>query len=389
VDIGRTFAAMNESVLNETNVNALLSGYFDDEEWWGLGWLRAFVVFKEERFLRRAAAVHADIARRAWRNSSCGGGVCWQNNNCYKGAITNSLFMTLSAGLALHSADGQAKLYYQQWAVRSWEWIDGAGLVETRDGKVGAGFLFNDGLDTFKVDEGGGAAIMHCYFLPFRRDFLYRTERAKMRTTRALTTPRTPVCFKGHEQICANNGESVYTYNQGVPVGGLAWLYALTKDEKYLARAVSASYTLLLLLSFLLIILVLKSGGHCQRDHGLSGVAQDARATSGVRGQRRAVRLRVQLWRRWHRVQGRLSATSLVPAGRTGRRAERASEQVFSGHQGVSGIRWRERAINLDEGGMPGRGGATERGRERGAAATLRPELGRSVLGGRTGLVLS
>jgi len=54
---------------------------------------------------------------------------------------------------------------------------------------------------------------------------------AKARSARAFCSTSLDT-FKNHEYICANNAQTVYTYNQGVPVGGLAWLYTLTKDEK-------------------------------------------------------------------------------------------------------------------------------------------------------------
>ena len=72
-------------------VDRTFSGYFDDEEWWGLAWLKAYDLTQNATYLRRSQAVFDDLATRSWSDTSCGGGVCWQASkdpkdmyNCYK-----------------------------------------------------------------------------------------------------------------------------------------------------------------------------------------------------------------------------------------------------------------------------------------------------------------
>ena len=43
---------------------------------------------------------------------------------CYKNAITNELFLALSA--MLHLATGEQQ--YLEWAIREWAWFEGSGL---------------------------------------------------------------------------------------------------------------------------------------------------------------------------------------------------------------------------------------------------------------------
>ena len=79
---------------------------------WGLGWLKAYKAVGDERYLQRAEIIFNDIAVRAWDTNSCLGGVAWAFNNRYKNAITNELFLSLAAELALTTG----KASYVGWA---------------------------------------------------------------------------------------------------------------------------------------------------------------------------------------------------------------------------------------------------------------------------------
>jgi len=106
-------------------------------------------------------------------DSECGGGVWWDRWRTYKNAITNELFLSLAAELYVHTQNPK----YLIWAVKEWKWFNQSGLINNQ-------FLINDGL-----------------------------------------------------QNCKNNGDTVWTYNQGVVLGGLVTLYQVTKEEEYLASA--------------------------------------------------------------------------------------------------------------------------------------------------------
>ena len=81
-------AAVIDAVYNATandtvgrcdrGVHLTFSGFFDDEAWWGIAWLRAHTLMHQERYLLRAQAVFEDLVNRSWSEQSCGGGCCWR-----------------------------------------------------------------------------------------------------------------------------------------------------------------------------------------------------------------------------------------------------------------------------------------------------------------------
>lgn len=49
-----------------------LNGFYDDELWWVLAWIKVYDVTKDETYLNTAAAIFED-AKNAWGTSPCGG----------------------------------------------------------------------------------------------------------------------------------------------------------------------------------------------------------------------------------------------------------------------------------------------------------------------------
>ena len=150
-----------------------INDYFDDNLWWALAWVTACDLTGDERYRAAAQAIFAH-SLGGW-DDTCGGGLWWNEKRDYKNAITNELFLTLAALLA---ARVPGKQEYRDWAARAWEWLLGSGLI-------GPSGLVNDGLTA----------------------------------------------------ACVNNGDTTWTYNQGVIVGGLAVLHDITADGGYLAQA--------------------------------------------------------------------------------------------------------------------------------------------------------
>ena len=196
-------ATSNDTVARcDKGVALTFSGYFDDELWWGLAWLRAHHLTKDARYLNRSRAIFDDIATRSWSEASCGGGTCWQASRdpadmrgCYKNAITNELFLSHAAQLAslYHSRCSAAAASHRriidrseptydcenaewavEWAERALSWFRGSGMIN-------ASSLINDGLDT----------------------------------------------FPNHEAHCLNNRQPAFTYNQGVLLSALGHLWHL------------------------------------------------------------------------------------------------------------------------------------------------------------------
>jgi predicted alpha-1,6-mannanase (GH76 family) len=155
-----------------------INRYYDDNGWWALAWVAAYDLTREERYLGAARTIFAHNAA-GW-DDTCRGGLWWNQDRKYKNAITNELFLALAAALA-RRAPGDAG-GYRGWALRAGEWLLGSGMI-------GPSGLVNDGLTA----------------------------------------------------ACENNGDTTWTYNQGVILGGLADLYQITGDRAYLERGQSVA----------------------------------------------------------------------------------------------------------------------------------------------------
>lgn len=152
-----------------------INDFTDDTGWWALAWISAYDLTGEGRYLQ--------TARRAidfmWshHDNYCGGGLWWTTRHTYKNAVTNELFIKAAAQLSQRV--GQDGEIYLQRAISVWEWFDATGMI---DGDL----LIHDGLNTAS---------------------------------------------------CAPVTGDVWTYNQGVILGGLIALAVGTGDSSYLDRA--------------------------------------------------------------------------------------------------------------------------------------------------------
>ncbi len=114
-----------------------------------------------------------DDMKGGWDNT-CGGGIWWNKDRKYKNAIANELFLALAARLYRSTSTAE----YLNWAQREWTWFHNSGMINTTN-------QVNDGLTS----------------------------------------------------ACTNNGGTVWTYNQGVILGGLTDIYTITHDLTYLSTA--------------------------------------------------------------------------------------------------------------------------------------------------------
>lgn len=149
--------------------------FIDDTGWWALAWISAYDLTGDVRYLQTAQR-DVDFMWR-YRDDVCGGGLWWTVDREYKHAITNELFVQAAAQLAQRLGDGGS--VYLERAVTVWTWFEAAGMINDE-------LLVNDGLDT---------------------------------------------------ATCRNNGDTAWTYNQGVILGGLVALARGTDDDRYLQRA--------------------------------------------------------------------------------------------------------------------------------------------------------
>lgn len=165
------------TTFNSNSGANFLNSYYDDEGWWCDAWIHAFDLTGNTNYLNMAKTIFNDLTTGWDTTSACPGGVWWNKSRNYKNAIPNELF--LLAAIRLHQrtpGDAGAGSYFY-WATNEWAWFKASGMINGQN-------LINDGLNG-----------------------------------------------------CVNNGQTTWTYNQGVILGGLTDLYKSTGDATYLAQA--------------------------------------------------------------------------------------------------------------------------------------------------------
>lgn len=149
----------------------------DDTGWWALALTSLYELTGEETYLDLAKEDEAYMYSY-WNTTTCGGGLIWNIPSLtYHNAISNELYLELTA--TLHNLiPGDTK--YLDRALQEWDWFSKSGMINGDS-------LVNDGL----------------------------TDDAQ----------------------CTNNGQPIWSYNQGVIISGLVQLAAATGDGSYLDTA--------------------------------------------------------------------------------------------------------------------------------------------------------
>lgn len=157
-----------------------LNGFYDDEGWWALAWIAVFDLTNDATYLNFAKGIFDDMVL-AWETDAklnrCGG-LWWDKDKTYVAAIANELFLSVAAHLA--NRDAERSRYYLDWALYEWDWF------EKRSGLINSDNLINDGI--------------------------------------SLTN-------------CENNGQTTFTYNQGVILGALVELDKASPNPNHLEEA--------------------------------------------------------------------------------------------------------------------------------------------------------
>lgn len=151
-----------------------ISRAVDDAAWWGVAWVAAYDLTHERRYLDEAVTI-TDYVRGFWDTNTCGGGVWWNRERTYKNAVTSGLYLWLTS--ALHQRLTGDTVWGAR-AVTAGDWYLGSGLINSSG-------LVNDGLTSG----------------------------------------------------CANNGQTVWSYNQGLAIGGFTELWRSTGSSRYLDAA--------------------------------------------------------------------------------------------------------------------------------------------------------
>ncbi len=163
-----------------TGFPGFLNDYYDDEGWWALAWVDAYDQTGKPEYLAMAGSIFKDMAG-AWDNT-CGGGIWWSRDRNYKNAIANELFFSVAASLSRRGSTSD-KAQAAEWAAKEWRWFQASGMINKDH-------LVNDGLIIDKIDG-----------------------------------------------TCRNNGRTVWTYNQGVVLGGLTEWYRANHEDTLLTEA--------------------------------------------------------------------------------------------------------------------------------------------------------
>jgi predicted alpha-1,6-mannanase (GH76 family) len=173
----------NTFVAAQNTSPGFLNQYYDDEGWWALAWVDAYDLTGNTVYLSMAKSIFADMAG-GW-DDTCGGGIWWSKERKYKNAIANELFFSVAGHLA--NRDSAERENYLLWANKEWAWFVRSGMINEHN-------LINDGLE--------------------------------------IRPGKTPVT-----STCTNNGRQIWSYNQGVVLGGLVELAKLNPDPAVPAMA--------------------------------------------------------------------------------------------------------------------------------------------------------
>ena len=100
--------------------------YLDDSAWWGVTWLKMHDRHPEAKYLATARTIHAHMARN-WKPEK-GGGIMWceDEDKQRPNAITNSLFLLLSA--RLYEKTGEPE--FLSWAEKTLALFHGVALYD-------------------------------------------------------------------------------------------------------------------------------------------------------------------------------------------------------------------------------------------------------------------
>ena len=162
--------------------DAKYAGY-DDAQWTGIALLKAYTLTGHKPYLSRSIEMWNYIIENSWDEKECGGGLWWNIEETYKNAITNELFIVYSTMLYLRTNENK----YKDWALTAWEWFDQTEMISHENNRRQIMNLVNDGVD----------------------------------------------------RNCKNNDGAIWTYNQGVIIGGLVNLWLIFENTEYLNIAIN------------------------------------------------------------------------------------------------------------------------------------------------------
>ncbi|KAI0998609.1 hypothetical protein K3495_g9587 [Podosphaera aphanis] len=172
-------SSMTEYVFPNTLAQApakfsgFLNDFYDDQLWWALAWIRVFDVTKNITYLETAAKIFDD-SKQVWGQTPCSG-LWWDKKHTEVGAVVNELYFTTASKLANRMPSDPSPGYYLEEAMKAFTWFRDSGLINEQN-------LINNALDL---------------------------------------------------KTCTNDGNYVFSYNQGIILSGLVELTWATNDNQY------------------------------------------------------------------------------------------------------------------------------------------------------------
>ena len=210
-------------------IRNFLNPWWDDEGWWVLVWLDAYDLTGEPRYLEMARTIFEDMTL-GW-DDVCGGGVYWKKPNIGKHTITNELFLLAAIRLHQRSPAMARGRTYLQWATATWQWLETHGIVNGEN-------LVENGLDDrcelqkgalYTYNQGiilGG--LVELGMVTQNPSLIERARKIATAATGKLIYPNGILKEAGEPEI---NGDS--SQFKGVFMRYLARLYALTADPLF------------------------------------------------------------------------------------------------------------------------------------------------------------
>ncbi|KAF2116690.1 glycoside hydrolase [Lophiotrema nucula] len=175
-DTAKSIVANTYAKSAAQNGGSWKNDYYDDMGWWAMGWVASYDLTGDVKYLNTAKDIFEDMTG-GW-TTPCKGGIWWDKKKTSIAAISNELFLSVAAHLA-NRVPAAEKENYRHWALAEWDWFSKSGIINGDS-------VINDGID---------------------------------------------------QKSCKNDGKTVYTYNQGVILGGLSELAKATSNGVYIDAA--------------------------------------------------------------------------------------------------------------------------------------------------------
>lgn len=204
-----------------------INDYYDDEAWWALGWLDAYKLTGDKKYVQMAATIFEDIAA-SW-DTDCDGGVHWKKPYIGKNSIAEHLFGLTAARLYNATGDQQ----YLDWLTKTVDWYLSKGYIN-------AEFYVEDGLDAdctpnkghyYTYNQGVPIAMLaEMYLITKDKKYLDLAENIANTTMTGVLVDANGILRERREPESLG-GDGIQF--KGIFMRHLGFLYEVTKNEKY------------------------------------------------------------------------------------------------------------------------------------------------------------